>query len=69
MCSAYCIPHALTTCLLCTGEIDYNELASLIMTGDILGRSSWLRERPLGSGLLAALQLGSPGFLGRIRLV
>ena len=39
------------------------------MTGDILGRSSWLRERPLGSGLLAALQLGSPGFLGRIRLV
>ena len=35
--------HALTTCLLCTGEIDYNELASLIMTGDILGRGSWLR--------------------------
>ena len=25
------------------GEIDYNELAGLIMTGDILGRSRWLR--------------------------
>ena len=36
--------HARTTCLLpCTGEIDYNELAGLIMTGDILGRSRWLR--------------------------